>query len=474
MHHSMDDTITRTNQIGYVQHRRRSILVGYLITTATHGLHNIGVAYSTLHRTFWIATFVVMFGFMSYFILMELLQYLSFPTHITVEIIPQRDMRFPAVTICNANPYRKDRMNEALNNYTREKHINRTGLSYEELAFPMLVDMFNRNESDDLIILGFQLSDMLLECSYSGIDCSSNFVHSLSPVFGNCFTFNWKVANNTLFTLANLGSKFTLYEGLSMTFYVPTHLTFPISDFENGLVLFLHDNNELPFIAKNSVRLRPGLSHTITYRKSETIFLQKPYTNCTSAVGYNLRHIYEVIFDPKAARQVAYSEALCYELCEQAYIFSTCSCILPIPFLMRYVFSLDHNHLVIANSCIPYTSDEKCALNARQQIALNLSLMSTWCSRCVPQCKHTHYALDASALAAPTAQQKARWADILQSNKSNIPLPNDFASNYSAYMDANYLRVTVLCGSPYVTVHRQQAKLTFIDTFSGIGGHTGL
>ncbi|CAF4037987.1 unnamed protein product, partial [Rotaria sordida] len=41
-------------------------------------------------------------------------------------------------------------------------------------------------------------------------------------------------------------------------------------------------------------------------------------------------------------------------------------------------------------------------------------------------------------------------------------------------MDANYLRVTVTCASPYVTIHKQQAKLTFIDTFSAIGGQTGL
>ncbi|CAF3027294.1 unnamed protein product [Rotaria sp. Silwood2] len=41
-------------------------------------------------------------------------------------------------------------------------------------------------------------------------------------------------------------------------------------------------------------------------------------------------------------------------------------------------------------------------------------------------------------------------------------------------MDANYLQVTVICASPYVTTYKQQAKLTFVDTFSAIGGQTGL
>ncbi|CAF3027199.1 unnamed protein product [Rotaria sp. Silwood2] len=227
-------------------------------------------------------------------------------------------------------------------------------------------------------------------------------------------------------------------------------------------------------MVKNSIRLRPGLAHTITYRKSQTVFLPKPYTNCTTEVGRNLRHIYEVIFDPHLARQVAYSEALCYELCEQAYIFSQCSCILPIPFLMRYVFSLDHDQLLIANSCIPTTLEENCALTARQKIALNASLMATWCSRCAPQCKHTQFPIDFSALPAPTAQQKASWKNDLLKNHFNMSLPHDFAENYDAYMDASYLRVTVTCASPYVTTHKQQAKLTLIDTFSAIGGQTGL
>ncbi|CAF1417442.1 unnamed protein product [Rotaria sordida] len=405
---------------------------------------------------------------------MELLQYLAFPTQMSVDIVPIRDMPFAAVTVCNANPYRKDRMDVAVEAYADEMHINLNESTPESLAFPMLVSMFNRNKSDEFEKLGFQLSDMLLTCSYNGINCASKFVHSLSAVYGNCFTFNWNISTNKVYTLADLGSTLILREGLSMTFYIPNHLSFPWMFFEDGLILFLHDNNELPYLAKNSIRLRPGLAHTITYRKSQTFFLPKPYTNCTTVVGDNLRHIYEVIYDPYLAHQVAYSEALCYELCEQAYIFSRCFCILPIPFLMRHVFSLDDNGLHFTNTCMPNTTEEECALTARQKIAENASLMAIWCSRCAPQCKHTQFSIDVSALLAPTAHQKASLKKILLENNLNLSLPNDFATNYDAYMDANYLRVTVTCASPYVTINKQKAKLTFVDTFSAIGGQTGL
>ncbi|CAF3203108.1 unnamed protein product [Rotaria sp. Silwood2] len=60
------------------------------------------------------------------------------------------------------------------------------------------------------------------------------------------------------------------------------------------------------------------------------------------------------------------------------------------------------------------------------------------------------------------------------SNSTRLALPNDFAAKYDAYMNSNYLRVTITCGSRYVTINRQEAKLTIVDTFAAIGGQTGL
>ncbi|CAF3516339.1 unnamed protein product [Rotaria sp. Silwood1] len=315
---------------------------------------------------------------------------------------------------------------------------------------------------------------MLLECKYNGFDCSSSFIRSLSSVFGNCFTFNWKAAMDKLFTVADMASTPAMFEGLSMIFYLPRHLNFPSTLFEDGLIVLLHDNDELPLTVINGLRLRPGMAHTITYRKSQTIFLPEPYTNCISTVPPNLDYLYEAIFESKFASQAAYSEVMCHEFCEQAFVFSKCGCILPIPFLIGYVFSLDHSHLLSANICIPSTSQERCALIARQEFLLSSVLTATWCSRCTSQCTYTYFVYDTSALSAPTVEQKAMWTHVLLNGNSNVALPNDFAANYDAYMDINYLRVTVTCGSRYVVINKQQAKLTLVDTFSAIGGQTGL
>jgi hypothetical protein len=215
----------------FLQRRRQSMIINYSLTTSTHGLRSIAAAYNTLHRVFWIVAFVGSFICMSGFVIFEILQYLAFPTQINVEIISKRNMPFPAVTICSANPFRSDHMYNALNAYVEESGMNVTKEHLHILTFAMLVDLINQNRTSELSQIGFQLSDILLECSYNGMNCSANFVRSLSPIFGNCYTFNWKVPGKKLFTLADVGPNMTFFEGLSLSFYYPRHLTFPMPVF---------------------------------------------------------------------------------------------------------------------------------------------------------------------------------------------------------------------------------------------------
>jgi hypothetical protein len=473
----MEQVIGRSKPVSFVEQRRRSIVVDYLLAASTHGLRTIGLAHSTRNRIFWVVVFLTALSSMLYFVVSSVLQYLAYPTTTSIEIEAQRDMNFPAVTVCSANPYRADRMNVSLLAYAQRIGSNLTGVALENLATAMIVDLFNRNETDELNTIGFQLSDMLLACSYNNIDCSSNFTYSISSVFGNCYTFNWKAIMDKVLRLNDFGSGVIFFEGLSMTFYMPRELDFPLFSYDDGLVLLLHDNDELPLTAQKGIRLQPGLAHTIAYTKSQTTFLPQPYTNCTSSIEADLADLYKTTFGAKAASMVAYSETVCQELCEQAFVFSRCSCILTIPFFTRHVLSLEHDHLLSANCCTPFSSETQCAAMALQQLLVNPALFTTWCAHCAPQCVHTNFPSDLSALFGPTQIQKDVWASVLLSNLSNstsVALPSDFAANYNAYMDANYLKVQVTCASQYVTIYKQEAKLSIIDTFSAVGGQTGL
>jgi hypothetical protein len=343
------------------------------------------------------------------------------------------------------------------------------------LGFPLLVDLINKDDTEAIAFLGFQLSDMLLACTYNGIDCSNAFIPILSSALGNCYTFNWKTST-PFYTIADFGDTLVFKEGLTMAFYIPRESYFPSALYDIGLTILLHDNDELPDPNENGLSLQPGLSHLITYRKSETTFLPSPYTTCTSNVGDDLRALYQTTFiNYSASTAVAYSESVCGELCEQAYIFSQCSCILPVPFYTRYVLALGGN-LVPANCCGILNNQIACAYTAQQQFSANDQLQTIWCSHCTSQCKNTLFTSDLSSQECPSDTEAAYWAGVLVngSNKSTILVPPDFAQKFDYYFDRNYLKVRVTCGSKYVTEYNQEAKLTLIDTFSAIGGQTGL
>lgn len=118
-----------------------------------------------------------------------------------------------------------------------------------------------------------------------------------------------------------------------MTFYVPRKIFSPTMLYDDGLIVLLHDNDELPLPNENGLHLQPGLSHSIVYRKTVTTLLPSPYTQYASKVSSDLHSLYETtLLNRTAPVSVAYSESVCRELCEQAYTFSQCSCILPLPF----------------------------------------------------------------------------------------------------------------------------------------------
>ncbi|UJR19931.1 hypothetical protein I4U23_023063 [Adineta vaga] len=476
---SMDDIVgTTTNSKHFIEQRRQSIVIDYLIATSTHGLRSVGRAYSQFNRIFWICAFTVTLGVMFYFVISSVLQYYTYPTQTKVEIRLDRHMPFPAVTVCSGNPYRYDQINKSLVSYfyrltSPNSTFNQTTLN--SLNIPLIVDLFSRNQTDELLSIGFQLSDILLKCSYNGIDCSNVFTISISPIMGNCFTFNWK-ASGSVFTISDFGDSLIVQEGLSLMFYVPQELFFPSIWWDNGLIITLHANDELPVPTESGIYVRPGASHQITYQKSETTFLSAPYTNCTTTVADDLRALYESTFvDLNASIDVVYSESLCLELCQQSYIYSQCACILPVPFFTRKVLTQDDT-LVSSIGCNSFTSQLACAILAKQKLLSDDHLQAQWCSRCVSQCEHIDFQTVISSQGAPSEGDREYWRELILNSSSNISvlLPSDIGQRFDYYFDRNYLKLQISCGSKYTIEYNQEAKLTFNDTFSAIGGQTGL
>ncbi|CAF4358717.1 unnamed protein product [Adineta steineri] len=143
---TIDNIVGSPNPKHFVEQRRRSIVLDYLVSASTHGLRSVGRAYSRYNRNFWVFTFMVASGIMLYFVISAILQYFAYPTQTKVEIRLDRHMAFPAVTICSGNPYRYDTINASLVSYfyrlmSPNATFNQTILN--SLFIPLVTDLFS-------------------------------------------------------------------------------------------------------------------------------------------------------------------------------------------------------------------------------------------------------------------------------------------------------------------------------------------
>ncbi|CAF1382925.1 unnamed protein product [Adineta ricciae] len=427
------------------------------------------------------ATFIVRyaigsiaFGVMTYFIISCVRLYFSYPTQTRVSIQLNRSQLFPAVTICSGNPVRFDKFFMPVIAYIRAKNLSAspptiTSDDVNRGAFNYIVDLMNNNQTKQVLSYGFQLKDILLDCTYNGYDCRSMWVESISPILGNCYTFNRQTIDKTakLFQINYVnGETQTLHNGLIMTFYINIELYFPSLEYGLGLTGILHHPGEQPLIRYAGKRFSPGFEHTLVYEKSVSSYLGSPYSSCTKEVRDDMKALYN-FFDNNT--DYAYSETVCLELCQQAFMYEQCGCIYPVYFFLNQLI-LD-GQLRRVRICTPWTAEYMCTIQARNHIANDPDLQVRRCPHCQSQCTIYKYSSDLSALKGPSDAEKDYYRRMILSN-STIPVKSDFSANASYYLDRNYLKLSIVPLSPYETVYEEKATYIWSAFISDIGGQS--
>ena len=217
------------------------------------------------------------------------------------------DMRFPSVTICNANP------------------VNASELSSDEanvrLNPELLVDEMIGNPSKFMTpLLQWRMSNDTEEqtrsffepesCTFSNQDCSFDTHFINTPGYSNCFTFN---SNGTL----NQSRPGTVYSlSLVVNIDIQNHLNFMPMLMHNGVYVTLHDPGRLSHIVTHSYIAGPGQLTRFEIKRRDMTRLQSPYKdNCTN--GYNTRLL--------TARW--YTEEACLMSCQVEKILDECNCV---------------------------------------------------------------------------------------------------------------------------------------------------
>jgi len=75
--------------------------------TSAHGLGQVAAARVWPARLFWMAIFISASVISVYQISLSIALYLEYPTKTDFSVVIKEQLRFPAVTVCNINPYKK-------------------------------------------------------------------------------------------------------------------------------------------------------------------------------------------------------------------------------------------------------------------------------------------------------------------------------------------------------------------------------
>ena len=187
-----------TNEQKYL--RRRSTIREFCLNTSVHGLPRIAQSQSICYRAFWSISFLTFTALMIFFVVGAIISYFQYPTNMDITIGSEWPQYFPAISICNASPFRADRLLQPFFDFLHAwKLTNKTypsTLSYYEALIinDFIVNKMNRNES--ILQYLYPLSSMLHICIYNNRPCSAvDFISFLSPHYGLCYTFNAKLRN---------------------------------------------------------------------------------------------------------------------------------------------------------------------------------------------------------------------------------------------------------------------------------------
>ena len=173
-------------------------------------------------RFMWLICGLAMIGYCIYMVYMSLTEYFSYSVTVDINRVHELPATFPAVTICNLNPFNeKYAYNFLINKAPQLECFNNTdgnvfaeciGTNDTNHAFNIFVDKLKRIIASSHLTPyeqwynGFDLSlDMLLSCSYNGFTCTANdFTKFWSNMYGNCFTYNHGTSKNTSNDTSNL------------------------------------------------------------------------------------------------------------------------------------------------------------------------------------------------------------------------------------------------------------------------------
>lgn len=425
----------------------------YIQTSTIHGLGNIFVGKSKIRRFLWL---VIVLGAVigcTHNIIDRIVYLASGPTVTNVSILEPSSIKFPAVTLCNLNLIKRSFLESASMDEKLYKLIKKALYAQGIITNEECNEQFNHLEAEhdrvgqnlsfpDLLWYGRHTAEeMIFTCRFADKNCdASNFVPSLTPTGGVCYTFNSRKEKQKRMSNGT-GIRFAL----SLVVYVQQHEYNAGYNLDAGIKIAIHPRSEPPQPDELGIAVAPGKNAFISMRQTsvENKSSKRKCREDTDTKTFNFLQ-----------KEFPYSLPACQIDCLRTMIAKKCNCLgassQEMPPDSKF------NDL---NNCTSSINDVCCQLQQLSDISA--------CD-CPEACSKTFYSTGISYSAFP-----AKYAvDELSRRISNNSFIN--VSSSISSLQENFLGINIYFETLAIVQETTSNAYDIIALLSDIGGQLAL
>jgi len=165
------------------------VLKELLADSTVHGIPRLVRSKSFLSKLVWLAFFIISCCYCVYLIFETIFDFFEYNTIISFDNYPEVPSLFPAITICNLNPFQSESSLEIVQKIqSNNTQIN--GFS-KNLKFLFVLDKFSMLNDSEKKKMADPFNETLISCRINNYNCTADdfqwkFVHN----YGNCYRFN--------------------------------------------------------------------------------------------------------------------------------------------------------------------------------------------------------------------------------------------------------------------------------------------
>ncbi|XP_054706910.1 acid-sensing ion channel 1B-like [Uloborus diversus] len=255
--------------------------------SSVSGVNHIALAKTKRRRAFWCIIFLVsLIGFFYQFGAF-LVQYREFQSIVQIDIQNAGSLMFPAVTLCNANRFKKTKFCSKFRDFCPRNLSTMESLTEKEL-FNFQLTILREGRSDLRHSLGHSMDDLLVSCSFSGVPniraegCYRRFKEFYDPDLGNCYTLSPTSESGEEEMISTEADVWQKMSDLVLVVNVETN-EYLEPDRDAAVLVTFHSPEVYPDPFSDGTEVKPGNSYNFGLKKNNVEMLPAPYSsNCTN------------------------------------------------------------------------------------------------------------------------------------------------------------------------------------------------